>query len=391
MIRKGIIFAALMTTLSTNGQSMDALLKSVEQNNAQLIAYKKAADATKTANHAEVVLDDLELGYNRLWGNPTTIGNRHDVSVSQPIDLPTVFGTKSKVAKGKDALADDEYLARRQDVLLEARLCYVDAVYYNALINELQRRCEHASAMSEMQKKQLEAGDINIIDYNNMRLTLSNTSTALTQAKAERDAVMAQLKQLNGGISISVTDTVYTPISLPENFDEWFETVCASAPAIALTRDGMTLGRRQLALAKQGWLPKLSLGYMSEKTVGEQYQGITIGMNLPLWSAGKKVKQAKAEAAAAESMHTAAIESLKSVLSSDYALTKGLIKAATESRANLLSNDNTANLQKACRAGEMSTLEYLVSLTSYYDAVDKMLSSEREAQRAYARLTMYLL
>ena len=391
MIRKGIIFAALMTTLSTNGQSMDALLKSVEQNNAQLIAYKKAADATKSANHAEVVLDDLELGYNRLWGNPTTIGNRHDVSVSQPIDLPTVFGTKSKVAKGKDALADDEYLARRQDVLLEARLCYVDAVYYNALINELQRRCEHASAMSEMQKKQLEAGDINIIDYNNMRLTLSNTSTALTQAKAERDAVMAQLKQLNGGISISVTDTVYTPISLPENFDEWFETVCASAPAIALTRDGMTLGRRQLALAKQGWLPKLSLGYMSEKTVGEQYQGITVGMNLPLWSAGKKVKQAKAEAAAAESMHTAAIESLKSVLSSDYALTKGLIKAATESRANLLSNDNTANLQKACRAGEMSTLEYLVSLTSYYDAVDKMLSSEREAQRAYARLTMYLL
>lgn len=391
MIRKGIIFAALMTTLSTNGQSMDALLKSVEQNNAQLIAYKKAADATKTANHAEVVLDDLELGYNRLWGNPTTIGNRHDVSVSQPIDLPTVFGTKSKVAKGKDALADDEYLARRQDVLLEARLCYVDAVYYNALINELQRRCEHASAMSEMQKKQLEAGDINIIDYNNMRLTLSNTSTALTQAKAERDAVMAQLKQLNGGISISVTDTVYTPISLPENFDEWFETVCATAPAIALTRDGMTLGRRQLALAKQGWLPKLSLGYMSEKTVGEQYQGITVGMSLPLWSAGKKVKQAKAEAAAAESMHTAAIESLKSVISSDYALTKGLIKAATESKANLLSNDNTANLQKACRAGEMSTLEYLVSLTSYYDAVDKMLSSEREAQRAYARLTMYLL
>ena len=391
MIRKGIIFAALMTTLSTNGQSMDALLKSVEQNNAQLIAYKKAVDATKSANHAEVVLDDLELGYNRLWGNPTTIGNRHDVSVSQPIDLPTVFGTKSKVAKSKDALADDEYLVRRQDILLEARLCYVDAVYYNALINELQRRCEHASAMSAMQKKQLEAGDINIIDYNNMRLTLSNTSTALTQAKAERDAVMAQLKQLNGGISISVTDTVYTPISLPENFDEWFETICASSPAIALTRDGMTLGRRQLALAKQGWLPKLSLGYMSEKTVGEQYQGITVGMNLPLWSAGKKVKQAKAEAAAAESMHTAAIESLKSVLSSDYALTKGLIKAATESKANLLSNDNTANLQKACKAGEMSTLEYLVSLTSYYDAVDKMLSSEREAQRAYARLTMYLL
>lgn len=391
MMKRCILLAALIAALSTNGQTMDALLKSVEQNNTQLTAYKKAADATKSANHAEVVLDDLELGYNRLWGNPTTIGNRHDVSVSQPIDLPTVFGTKSKVAKGKDALADDEYLARRQEILLEARLCYVDAVYYNALINELQRRCDHAGAMAAMQKKQLEAGDINIIDYNNMRLTLSNAATALTQAKAERNAVMAQLKQLNGGIDISVTDSVYAPVSLPNNFDEWFEKVCASAPTVALTRDGMTLGRRQLALAKQGWLPKLSVGYMSEKTLGEQYQGVAVGMSLPLWSAGKKVKQAKAEAAAAEAMHKAAIEGLKSALSSDYALTKGLIKAASDSKTSLLANDNTANLQKACQAGEMSTLEYLVSLTSYYDAVDKMLSSEHEAQKAYARLTMYLL
>ena len=59
-MKRCFLFAALMTALSTNGQSMDALLKSVEQNNAQLIAYKKAADATKSANHAEVVMDDLE-------------------------------------------------------------------------------------------------------------------------------------------------------------------------------------------------------------------------------------------------------------------------------------------------------------------------------------------
>ena len=51
-MKRSFFFAALMTALSTNGQSMDALLKSVEQNNAQLIAYKKAADATKSANHA---------------------------------------------------------------------------------------------------------------------------------------------------------------------------------------------------------------------------------------------------------------------------------------------------------------------------------------------------
>lgn len=391
MKKNCIVIAALMALLSINGQSMDDVLKSIEMNNSQLAAFKKATNATKSANHSEVCLDDLELGYNRLWGKPTTIGNRHDVSVSQPIDLPTLFGTKSRVAKSKDALADNEYLAQRQNILLEAKMGYLDAVYYNALVNELQRRCDQAKAMLDMQKKQLEAGDINIIEYNNMRLTLSNATTSLTQAKAERDAVLAQLKQLNGGIDINVSDSVYAPISLPENFDEWFNQVCSSAPAVAITRDGITFGQRQLSLARQGWLPKLSVGYMSEKTMGEQYQGVTIGVNLPLWGAGKKVKQAKAEAAAAEAMHKATIENLKSELASDYALTKGLVKAATDIRAALSESDNTANLQKACKAGEMSTLEYLISLTAYYDAVEKMLSSEREAQKAYARLTMYFL
>lgn len=391
MKKNCIVIAALMALLSINGQSMDDVLKSIEMNNSQLAAFKKAANATKSANHSEVCLDDLELGYNRLWGKPTTIGNRHDVSVSQPIDLPTLFGTKSRVAKSKDALADNEYLAQRQNILLEAKMGYLDAVYYNALVNELQRRCDQAKAMLDMQKKQLEAGDINIIEYNNMRLTLSNATTSLSQAKAERDAVLAQLKQLNGGIDINVSDSVYAPISLPENFDEWFNQVCSSAPAVAITRDGITFGQRQLSLARQGWLPKLSVGYMSEKTMGEQYQGVTIGVNLPLWGAGKKVKQAKAEAAAAEAIHKATIENLKSELASDYALTKGLVKAATDIRAALSESDNTANLQKACKAGEMSTLEYLISLTAYYDAVEKMLSSEREAQKAYARLTMYFL
>ena len=391
MKKNCIVIAALMALLSINGQSMDDVLKSIEMNNSQLAAFKKAANATKSANHSEVCLDDLELGYNRLWGKPTTIGNRHDVSVSQPIDLPTLFGTKSRVAKSKDALADNEYLAQRQNILLEAKMGYLDAVYYNALVNELQRRCDQAKAMLDMQKKQMEAGDINIIEYNNMRLTLSNATTSLSQAKAERDAVLAQLKQLNGGIDINVSDSVYAPISLPENFDEWFNQVCSSAPAVAITRDGITFGQRQLSLARQGWLPKLSVGYMSEKTMGEQYQGVTIGVNLPLWGAGKKVKQAKAEAAAAEAIHKATIENLKSELASDYALTKGLVKAATDIRAALSESDNTANLQKACKAGEMSTLEYLISLTAYYDAVEKMLSSEREAQKAYARLTMYFL
>lgn len=391
MKKIAFIILGCALTLNSFGQSLDNLLKTVEKNNVTLAAFRKATDAAKAANHAEVALDDLEVGYNRLWGSPTDIGNRNDVSVSQSFDLPTVFGAKGKVAKHKDILAENDYLIKRQDILLETKLCYIDAVYYNALVGELQKRCQDAKEMMKMQKKMLDAGEINIIEYNNLKLTLATASTALTQAKAEKEAVNAQLTQLNGGLPVTITDTIFTPITLGENFEEWFGGVAENAPTVAMARNGIALGKSQLSLARQSWLPKISMGYMSEKTVGEHFQGVTLGMSVPLWSAGKKVKTAKAEASAAEANHTAALEELRKMLASEYALTKGLMKAAKESSETLRTTNNNELLKKACQTGEMSTLDYLISLTAYYDAVEQALQAEREAQKAHARLTAITL
>ena len=382
---------ALVLAVPSPAQTVEALLRQVEQNNPSLQAARKSAEATKVSNHTDNALEPLEVGYNRLWGNPTTMGNRHDVSVSQPFDLPTVLGSKTRVARHKDLVVDDEYRMARQDILLNAQLLYIDAVYYNALLASLDTRRAQTSRMLAMQKRLLESGEINILEYNNMSLSLSSTEVALTQARAERDAVIAQLTQINGGKAVAVPDTVYAPISLPADFDTWFTQAAGNAPSVAMTRDGIKLSRSQLSLARQSWLPTVSLGYMSEKTVGEQYQGVTLGMSLPLWSAGRKVKQAKAEAAAAETAHTAAMESLRAVLASEYALTKGLVKAARDCRSVIRATDNSALLMKACESGELSTLDYLTSLGSYYEAIERALATERDAQKANARLNSIFL
>ena len=386
-----IMAFALAQSVSLPAQTVEALLKQVEQNNPSLHTARKSADAAKASNHTDNTLDPLEVGYNRLWGKPSLIGNRHDVSVAQPFEIPTIIGTKGKVARNMDVVVEDDYLQSRQSTLLEAKMLYIDVVYYNALLKSLEQRQAQTATLLSMQKHLLEAGEINILDYNNVVLSLSSTETSLTQASAERDAVIAQLINLNGGNPVAVSDTVFVPIVLPSDFDTWFSQAAASAPSVAMARDGVTLSRSRLSLARQSWLPTLSVGYMSEKTLGEQFQGVTVGMSLPLWSAGKKVKEAKAETLAAESAHTASVESLRGVLSSEYALTKGLVKAADKCRSVLVSTDNTSYLMKACQSGELSTLEYLISLGSYYEAKEKALAAERDAQKANARLTSIFL
>lgn len=47
-------------------------------------------------------------------------------------------------------------------------------------------------------------------------------------------------------------------------------------------------------------LPKFSAGYSLERTLGQKYQGISVGISIPLWENKNRVKQAKAGVVAAQ-------------------------------------------------------------------------------------------
>lgn len=92
-----VVFIATAPTFAQSG--IDGALAEIEANNTTLKALRKSADAQKKANHVENTLADPEVGYNRLWGSPGSIGNRTDVSASQEFDIPTITGAKGRLAR----------------------------------------------------------------------------------------------------------------------------------------------------------------------------------------------------------------------------------------------------------------------------------------------------
>ena len=100
------IVAIIATTPLYAQNGIEGVLAEIEANNTTLKALKKSAEAQKRENHAENALADPEVGYNRLWGSPGTIGNRTDVSASQEFDFPTITGAKTSVARRKDDMVD---------------------------------------------------------------------------------------------------------------------------------------------------------------------------------------------------------------------------------------------------------------------------------------------
>ena len=392
MKRIALCIVAMIATAPLHAQNgIDGALAEIEANNSTLKALRKSADAQKTANHAENALSDPEVGYNRLWGSPGSIGNRTDISASQGFDIPTITGAKGRLARKKDDMVDWQYKAERTAILLEAKLALIDAIYYNKYIAELERRMSHADAILRAQGKSLEAGASNKIEYNNVSLSLSQIAAEMKKAGAERQAVMKQLARLNGGQPLKVTYGEYATYALPADFDTWYQQTAEGHPTLGYARSQQEMSRKQLSLARQSALPSISLGYMSEKTMGEHYQGLSVGMSVPLWSSSRKIKQARNEAEAAEALREDAQRQLYGKLKERYILAKGLEEAASETRRALAEADNSQLLAKALQAGEISVVEYLVGLSYYYNVIDEALTSERDSQKAYAELTDFLL
>ncbi len=381
------IMAIVVTTSLFAQNNIKEVLNIIEQNNTTLKALRETASAQKLENRTDIYLPDPEIGFNYLWGNPSSVGNRQDISVKQSFDFPTISGLKSKVANQQNRLVDWQYKADRMTILLEAKQYYLDLIYYNSLLKELSIRKKHAETIAEGQKERLDRGDGNILEYNNVQLNLSTVNGEITRIETERKAVLSQLTRLNGGEELVLNAIEFNSVQLPQNFSDWYLTAEEKNPVLSYVKQEVELSKKKVSLSKSMGLPTFSTGYMSENVVGQRYQGVSVGISVPLWSNKNRVKQAKTAVKAAESRELDAKQQFFSQLEILYDRTLGLKNAAETYRASLNNANNSILLKKALDAGEISILDYIVEIGLYYNTVNQTLQAELDYQKAFAELS----
>ena len=247
-------------------------------------------------------------------------------------------------------------------------------------------RLEHAETIAKGYKDRMDRGDVSILEYNKVNLNLSTIQGEISRMEVERDALLAQLKRLNGGIDVVFNDADYGSRELPLNFNDWYVQAEDKNPVLAYVRNEIEVSQKQVSLSKAMNLPKFTAGYMSEKVVGQRYQGVSLGISIPLWSNKNQVKQAKASVAAAQSREADTKQQFFSQLQIQYSKAMGLKTTADKYRKSLANVNNTILLKKALDAGEISLLDYMVEMGLYYDNVNQTLAAERDYQLAFAEL-----
>lgn len=383
-----ISILAVFASISLYAQNnVNSVLTTIEENNTTLKALRETAEAQKLGNRTGIYLANPEVGFNYLWGKPGDIGNRTDINVKQVFDIPTITGMKSKVANEQNNLIEWQYKSDRMNILLEAKQYCIELIYYNALKQELDIRLKHAETIAKGYKDRLDRGDANQLEYNKVQLNLTAVQGEISRVEVEQNALLSQLKRLNGGTSVTFEDNRYSEISLPLDFDQWFAQAAQKNPVLAYVEQEIELSKRQVSLSKAMGLPTFSAGYMSEKVVGQQFQGLTLGISIPLWENKNRVKQAKAAVSAAETRQTDSKQQFYSQLQILYNRTYGLKNTADKYRKSLLTLNSTDLLGKALNAGEISLLDYIVEIGLYYNTITQALEAERDYQKAFAELS----
>lgn len=355
--------------------SVEEILRLVDQNNTALKAAADKTEAAKQEAMMETSLDDPEIGFDYLWGKPGMIGKRKDVNVNQTFDLATVFGYRKRLANSQKELLELELQQKRVETRLEAMDLLAQITYYNQALAIYDERLQQEKQLADSYEKRLAAGDANKLEANRARLSLADVEADAAKFHTERDILMLQLQTLCGGAEVSYNGTDYLALNIaPE--------VSLKALQEAQNNQQQLVAEHELKTTKAQSMPSLSAGYMAELTDDEKWNGVTIGLSIPLWNNRHNLKRARLQVESARSEAVDAAYQLEQAAAAQRLRTERYRDIAQKMQQKLANASSTALLRKALDEGEISLVEYTIENSDLFDLRIKALEAERDYQEA---------
>ena len=362
------------------------ILGQIEQNNRRLQSAREALKADVLEIKSTNNLDNPEVNYAHLFNSDRTSQQQSELTVVQGFDFPTVYAVRSKANKLEANAAESNYMVERREVLLEAKLLCLDLIGLNREANLLHLLQHHADSLARLCDSRLQAGDASVLEANRAKLDLMTIRTELADNAAAHRAALQQLLAMNANVYIDqmVIDAYPTTPTLPDYEtlrDELLPQNKQLLQADAATR----AAQKQVTVDKQGWLPRLQLGYRRNTAPTEQFNGFVVGGSLPLFANRGKVKASQARALSAELAKEDAALTAEATLQALYNEAHSLSEAMTAYDLPLMQQSFTL-LGKALAGGQLTWHEYFVEMEALVRRGQSYIQLENRYQKVIAAL-----
>ena len=390
-------FAATALFTLTGGvqaqNSIEQVLKNIETNNKELQANAQLITSQKLESKTDNNLPDPTLSYAHLWGAKDKNETIGELVVSQSFDFPSLYATRNKLNRLKAGAYDSQADVFRQDKLLQAKEVCLDIIMLRQQKQILEERLRNAEVLAEMYAKRLQTGDANALETNKINLELLNVRTEFRANQTALDNAWKSLLALNGDQSLqdnelssfrSIND--YPLPLLPNNYEQLRSEVLAADQTLLSLSSESAAARKQISASKQGWLPKLELGYRRNTESGTPFNGVVVGFSFPLFENRNKVKIAKAQSLNLDYQKENATFQAEATLAKLYSEAQSLQTSIQEYREAFSSQQDLALLKQALTGGQISVIEYFVEVSVIYQSKQNLLQLENQYQKVMAQI-----
>lgn len=287
---------SLVFPVLAQGQSLRPLLTSIEAHNAQLQTTRQSNSAAAAELRSANTLGETSVEYSPFYQHGASGIASSELIVSQQFDFPTLYSARSREGHSQQQVLDLEYQTLRRDILLQATCLAYDLWFTQQNRQLLEARLSVADSLLSAFELRLRQGDATLIDLNRIRMDRMALTTECLRCDMQRTSLLQQLQLLNGGLEVtSLVQWDQCPEPLGTGAD-------AALPSLetTLAQAGLDASTQTLRVAQQGWTPNLTLGYRRDTEFSQASNGFLVGVSLPLFSNGSKVKAARLRHSAAQ-------------------------------------------------------------------------------------------
>ncbi len=386
-----IVFLLIFESNGNAQTNVDSVLSSVSVNNKTILANEQFWEAEKLQFKVGLSPYNPKVDYDFLNGSPATAGNQTEFAVTQSFDFPTAYGKKKQLSNNQIAKAEFQLIATRQEVLLRAKNTAIELIYRNKLQKELMIRKQNTEKWLSDFQTRLDKGDGNILDVNKAKLQLIQINSEYQENISATNQLNQKLTELNGGIAITLADAAYPQQSDVPSFTELESEIEAANPVRKYLEQEINVGKSQVVLSRAMSLPRMEAGYRYQSILGQTFQGLHLGMTIPLWENKNTVKVRQASLVSNElDLQVHKNEHYHEILGL-YEKYTNLKITLDEYKTLFGSLNNTALLEKSLTLGQISSIEYFLETGYYYDALRNYLKTEKDYHQTISELYKHKL
>ena len=364
----------------------EEVLHHIDRNSPVLQASRLQMQADLKGNHAGLVPANPEFGFAYSWSNQAGVPQKVDFEAKQGFDFPSVYVYKARMAKMSDSAVLYRFANERAQILMQVQNLCMELIYVNAMLQSFDHRMESARSLSQSTQEQLEKGQSSIMEYNKARLNLLNLEKNLADLKSRKAELEANLRRFSGDHAIELSQASFPDISLPGDFNDFYAAVMDKNPVLRQARNERLALENNVKASISESLPRFSVGYKGENVLEDGFNGVSVGMSIPLWENKNRVKQARLSAQAAQSREIDAQFQLRARLEALYKKTAELYPIVMRYRQDMALLDNLPYLEKALESGEFSLLAFINELQYQFLMIDSYLQAELEMALSWSEL-----